>query len=102
VAVSIVRLITAVSNIYEFSRPVRNINGDANPKPVTNHNVNMFLQRVGFNDVVVVVYRPASCNATQSFFDDFRDLLERLSTLSAPRIFFNLTFGLGSLVIGAL
>jgi len=26
----------------------------------------------------------SSCNATQSFFDDFCDLLERLSTLSAP------------------
>jgi len=39
---------------------------------------------VGFNAVVVVVYRPGSCNATQSFFDDFCDLLERLSTLSAP------------------
>jgi len=38
-----------------------------------------FLHRAGFN-VVVVVYRPGSCNATQSFFDDFSDLLERLST----------------------
>ena len=43
-----------------------------------------FLHRAGFNAVVVVVYRPGSCNATQSFFDDFCDLLERLSTLSAP------------------
>jgi len=44
-----------------------------------------FLHRAGFNAVVVVVYRPGSCNAMQSFFDDFSDLLqERLSMLSAP------------------
>jgi len=43
-----------------------------------------FLHRAGFNAVVVVVYRPGSCNATQLFFDDFCDLLKRLSTLSAP------------------
>ena len=36
-----------------------------------------FLHRAGFNAVVVVVYRHGSCNATQSFFDDFCDLLER-------------------------
>jgi len=41
-----------------------------------------FLHRAGFN--AVVDYRPGSCNATQSFFDDFRYLQERLSTLSAP------------------
>jgi len=34
--------------------------------------------------VVVVVCRPGSCSVTQSFFDDFSDLLERLSTFSAP------------------
>ena len=43
-----------------------------------------FLHRAGFNAAVVVVYRPGSCNATQSFFDDFCYLLECLSTLSAP------------------
>ena len=43
-----------------------------------------FLHRAGFYAIVVVVYRPGSCNATQSFFDDFCDLLQRLSTLSAP------------------
>jgi len=41
-----------------------------------------FLHRAGFN--AVVVYRPGSCNAKQSFFDNFCNLLERLSTLSAP------------------
>jgi len=43
-----------------------------------------FVHRAGFNAVVVVVYRPGSCNVTQSFFDDFGELLERLSTFSAP------------------
>jgi len=33
---------------------------------------------------VVVVYRPGSGNANQSFFDEFDSLLERLSTYSAP------------------
>jgi len=44
-----------------------------------------FLHRAGSN--AVVVYRRGSYKATQSFFDDFCDLLERLSTLSAPQIF---------------
>ena len=44
--------------------------------------VAVFLHRASFN--AVVVYRPGSCNTTQSFFDDFCDLLECLSTLSAP------------------
>jgi len=35
-----------------------------------------FVHRAGFN--VVVVYRPGSSSVTQSFFDDFSDLLERL------------------------
>ena len=41
-----------------------------------------FLHRAGFN--AVIVYRPGSCNAKQSFFDNFCNLLEHLSTLSAP------------------
>ena len=31
-----------------------------------------------------VVYRRGSSSVTQTFFDDFSDLLERLSTFSAP------------------
>jgi len=46
--------------------------------------VTAFVQRAGFNAVVVVVYRPGSSGVTQSFFDDLSDLLERLSTFSAP------------------
>jgi len=40
--------------------------------------------RAGFNATVVAVYRPGSRSVTQSFFNDFSDLLERLTTLSAP------------------
>ena len=36
------------------------------------------------SSTVVVVYRPGSCNATQSCFDDYCDLLKLLSTFSAP------------------
>ena len=43
----------------------------------------VFVHRAGFN-AVVVVYRPGSRSVTQSFFDDFDELLERLSTFSAP------------------
>jgi len=43
-----------------------------------------YVHRAGFSAVVVVVYRPGCCNATQGFFDDFGDLLERLATYSAP------------------
>ena len=43
-----------------------------------------FVHRAGFNAVVVAVYRPGSSTVTQPFFDDFGDLLERLSTYSAP------------------
>lgn len=46
--------------------------------------VTAFVQRAGFSVVVAVVYRPGSSSVTQSFFDDFSDLLERLSTFSAP------------------
>ena len=46
--------------------------------------VAVFVHRAGFNAVVVVIYRPGSRSVTQSFFDDFSDLLERLSTFSAP------------------
>jgi len=38
----------------------------------------------GFNATVVAVYRPGSRSMMQSFFNDFSDLLERLTTLSAP------------------
>ena len=41
-----------------------------------------YVHRAGFS-TVVVVYRPSSCCATQGFFDDLDDLLERLAT-SAP------------------
>ena len=40
--------------------------------------------RAGFNATVVAVYRPGSRSVTQSFLNDFSDLLERLTTLSAP------------------
>ena len=43
-----------------------------------------FIHRAGFKAVVVIVYRPGSCGATQTFYDDFSDMLERLSTFSAP------------------
>ena len=43
-----------------------------------------FIHRAGFKAVVVVVYRPGSCSVTQTFYDDFSDMLERLSTFSAP------------------
>jgi Reverse transcriptase (RNA-dependent DNA polymerase)/Endonuclease-reverse transcriptase len=43
-----------------------------------------YVHRAGFNAVVVVLYRPGSCSVTNAFFDDFSDLLERLSTYSAP------------------
>ena len=43
-----------------------------------------FIHRIRFNTNVIVIYRPGSCNVTQSFFNDFCDLLERLSTFSVP------------------
>lgn len=43
-----------------------------------------YVHRAGFNAVVVVVYRPGSSGATQAFFNDFSDLLERLATYSTP------------------
>ena len=46
----------------------------------------MFVHHAGFHAVVVVVYRPGSCSVTQPFFDDFSDMLERLTTFSAPLI----------------
>ena len=36
------------------------------------------------NATVVAVYRPGSRSVTQTFLNDFSDLLERLTTLSAP------------------
>jgi hypothetical protein len=44
------------------------------------------LQRAGFNAVIVVIYRPGLRSVTQSFFDDFADLLEQLSMLSGSLI----------------
>jgi len=32
----------------------------------------------------LLLYSPGSCNVTQSFFDNFSDLLQRLNTFSAP------------------
>lgn len=43
-----------------------------------------FIHRAGFKAVVVVIYQPVSCSVTQTCYDDFSDLLERLSTYSAP------------------
>ena len=43
-----------------------------------------FIHCAGFKAVVVVVYRPGSSAVTLSFFEDVGDLLERLSTFSAP------------------
>ena len=43
-----------------------------------------FVHRAGFNAVVVVVYHPDSSSVTQSFFDDFSDVLKGLSTFSPP------------------
>ena len=43
-----------------------------------------FIHRIRFNANVIVIYRSGSCNVTQSFFDDFCDLLECLSTFSVP------------------
>ena len=43
-----------------------------------------YVHRAGFSAVIAVLYRPGSVTATQSFFDDFSDLLERLATFSAP------------------
>ena len=43
-----------------------------------------YVHRAGFNAVVVVIYRPGSHAVTLSFFDEFSDLLERLTTFSAP------------------
>ena len=43
-----------------------------------------FIHRAGFEAVVVVVYRPGCCGVTQTFYDDYSDMLERLSTFSAP------------------
>ena len=43
-----------------------------------------YVHRAGFNAVVVALYRPGSRSATNAFFDDFNDMLERLATYSAP------------------
>ena len=43
-----------------------------------------YVHRAGFSAVIVVLYRPGSVTVTQSFFDDFGDLLEWLATFSAP------------------
>ena len=67
--------------LYESSLHVRTVQL---PVFSTFEAVTAFVHRAGFNTVVAVVYRPGSCSVTQSFFDDFSDLLERLSTFSAP------------------
>jgi len=43
-----------------------------------------YVHRVGFNAVVVILYRPDSLHVTNAFFKNFNDLLERLATYSAP------------------
>jgi len=40
------------------------------------------LHHIKFNAIVIVICRPCSCNVTQSFFNNFCDLLERPSTFS--------------------
>ena len=45
-----------------------------------------YIHRSGFNAVVIVIYRPGSQVITQSFFDDFNNLLESISTFSTSLI----------------
>jgi hypothetical protein len=46
--------------------------------------IGMYAQCHGSNLLVIVVYRPASENITNSFFDDFADLLERVAAYASP------------------
>jgi len=55
-----------------------------------------YVHRAGFDAVVVVVYRPGSDNAIQSFFDEFDSLLEQLSTYSAPVVIVDDTTNTGA------
>jgi len=43
-----------------------------------------YVHRAGFNTVIVILYRPGSLHVTNTFFENFNDLLERLATYSAP------------------
>lgn len=79
------RRITAASACYRPYEPTLRTRRVELPVFSTFEVVAAFLHRAGFNAVfVVVVYRPGSSSVKQSFFDDFSDLLERLSTFSAP------------------
>jgi len=42
----------------------------------------VYVHRAGFNADVVVIYRQGSHAVTLSFFNEFSDLLERLTTFS--------------------
>jgi Endonuclease-reverse transcriptase len=44
----------------------------------------VYAQSCGLNLLVIVIYRPGSENITNTFFDDFADLLERVAKHASP------------------
>src|SRR6218665_2388850 len=55
-------------------------------KPVTFENLIARVTVAGSSFVFAVVYRPGSASATAAFFDEFRVLLEHLSSFATPYV----------------